>query len=182
MTISQADLAIIQDKLRPLISKREKAWQPLQGIGSFLSFQFGAKLPPKPIKSKILERIRKCRTSPLPDRGEWRLWIRRCAWRVEKNGKILAGAEDTDSKIEAALNFFDSKVLTSVDIIPPFLDTVFTFENSLKLRTFSRNSKEDDHWALFTPDGNVLSLGPGSNWSYYKSSEPRPDIYKATNT
>lgn len=174
MTLSQDDSVTIQEKLAPLILKKERVWQPMQTIGSFLTFQFGAKVPLDFIESKRLERLRKRRKSPLPDWGEWCLSIHRCAWRIEKDNEVLAGAEDTRPQIEAALQLLDRKVLISVEIMSLFLDTLFTFEDNLKLRTFSRNVKDGVHWKFFTPDDNVLSLGPASNWSYHKSYEPSP--------
>lgn len=171
----KTDSVTIQDKLAPLISEEEKIWQPKQGIGSFLTFELGAKATRKSAEIQCLKRAKKYRRHPLPDRGVWHFWIYMCAWRIEKNDKILAGAEDSRSRIGAALKSLDGQRLTSVNIVSPFLDTLFTFENSLKLRTFSRDSQEDgEHWMLFTPDDNVLALGPGASWSYHKSSEPRP--------
>ena len=167
MNFDTINRSVIQSKIAPLIGQR--AWQPNQGIGSFLTFEFGTKVPRKPIKSKLLKRIRK---GPQLDRGEWHLWIYMCEWRIEKGSEILAGSEDDHSKVEIALQSFNNKTLTSMEILSSFLDTLFIFEDEVNLRTFSRDSKECEHWMLFTPDENVLSLGPGSSWSYSKSSEP----------
>ena len=165
MTISQAELSEVQDKLTPLIGKR--AWQPNQGIGSFLTFEFGAKIPEKPVKSKLLQRIRK---DPWPDCGEWHLWIYMCAWRIERGNEVLASSEDDRSKIGTALQSLDDRILSSVKILSESLDTSFIFGNEIVLRTFSTELKGAVHWKLFTPDQNVLALGPGSSWSHAVSS------------
>ena len=162
----------IQEQLLPLIGKR--VWQPMQNSGSFLTFEFGAKVFPKSIKSKLLERIRGPR--PIPDRGEWHLWIYMCAWRIEKGSEVLAGSEDDRPKIKAALQFFENKAIFSVEILSRSLDTLFAFEDGLTLHTFSMYPEECKHWVLFTPGGNVLSLGPGSSWSYGKSNDPNPHL------
>jgi hypothetical protein len=60
--------------------------------------------------------------------------------------------------------------LQSIEIHPPIWDTVFTFENQVILKLFSIHSEEYEHWMLFAPDGNVLTLGPGSEWSYESST------------
>ncbi|WP_243147461.1 hypothetical protein [Scytonema sp. UIC 10036] len=60
-------------------------------------------------------------------------------------------------------------VLQSIDILPPAWDTIFKFENDVILRLFSVYSEDYEHWMLYTPDGNVLTVGPGASWSYESS-------------
>lgn len=60
--------------------------------------------------------------------------------------------------------------LQSIEIQAPIWDTVFTFENEIILKLFSIYSEEYEHWMLFVPDGNVLTLGLGSDWSYESST------------
>ena len=44
------------------------------------------------------------------------------------------------------------------------------FSEQVILRLFSIYSEEYEHWMLYTPDANVLCVGPGSSWSYESSS------------
>ncbi|WP_017659615.1 hypothetical protein [Baaleninema simplex] len=170
MALNKRDLDEIQKKLAPFLSKQEKLWQPWQGIGSFLTFNFGKKLPPEPIKSTRLKRIRK---TPLPDRGEWGLWIYMCGWRIEQGDRVLAGSNDDRSQIAFALQKLEGQIMTSVEISYPFGETIFIFDNEIILRTFPINYNECDDWMFFMPNGYVLSLGSNSSWSYHKSSEPK---------
>ncbi len=137
----------------------QKAWGISLGVGSFLTLEFGQIL----LSSDKHQRIH----------GEWHLWIYNCAWRLEEGDKVLAASEDERGKIEQAIQHLEGLVLQSVDLLPPVWDTVFTFEHQVILRLFSIHSEGYEHWMLYTPDGNVLSLGPGSHWSI-ESSEAIP--------
>jgi hypothetical protein len=57
--------------------------------------------------------------------------------------------------------------IDSIEILPVAGDTIIYFEEELVLRIFSIYSSESRLWMLFAPDGNVLSIYPGTNW-YYK--------------
>jgi len=81
--------------------------------------------------------------------------------------------------LEIAVKRMDGLALLRVDIRHPMLDTVFTFEQDVVLRLFAEYSSEMEHWMLVVPDGNVLTLGPGTMWSYHLGSEMRPLGYVA---
>ncbi len=129
-------------------------WNPRQGYGSFLTFEFGdARLD----------------ASGRPHRGSWHLWIQMAAWRIEDGSAMLAGCEDTPELIADALAVIDGRELTSVTTAGPALDTVFSFSD-VHLRTFaltSRASEEEslDSWWLFRPDGLVLAVTTGGTWT-----------------
>lgn len=93
---------------------------------------------------------------------------------------MLVACEDSRSKIALELQKIEGMNLKSVKFIPPLWDTLFTFDNQLALRTFSLYSDPSDpeeegaeDWMLFMPDGNVLAVGPGSQWCCEKSSKSR---------
>ncbi|BAZ14456.1 hypothetical protein NIES4071_63000 [Calothrix sp. NIES-4071] len=136
----------------------QKAWGVSLGVGSFLTLEFGQPLSNTNGHQHV--------------HGEWHLWIYNCVWRLEEAGKVLAASEDERNKIESAIVRLEGLSLQSIDLQPPIWDTVFTFENQVILRLFSIYSEDYEHWMLYTPDGNVLSLGPGSNWSYDSEAIP----------
>lgn len=143
----------IKSKFNSLLG--QKAWNVSLGVGSFLTLEFGKPLPKK--HGTVY--------------GEWHLWIYCCVWRLEEAGKVLVASEDDRSKIQSAIVCLEGLSLQSIEIHPPIWDTVFTFENQVILRLFSIHSEEYEHWMLFVPDGNVLTLGPGSDWSYESSTD-----------
>lgn len=142
----------VQVKINPLLGQR--AWGVSLGVGSFLTLEFGKPLP--------------LRENQRPH-GEWHLWIYYCAWRLEKEDKILSASEDDRYKIEAAVQHLEGLSLQSIELFPPAGDAVFMFEQQIVLRVFAIYSEEYEHWLLYEPDGNVLSVGPGSDWSYQNS-------------
>lgn len=160
MTITETDLSAVQAAIAPLLG--QKPWRASLGHGSFITLDFGQKLPP----------IRKFSPSgkPLSDRGEWHLWIYMCAWRLENNGEVLACCEDPRPKMEAAVQFIQGVTLESVELMRPLWDTTFFFARGITLRTFSIYSEECEHWQLFMSNGNVLVIGPGSDWSCVSAS------------
>ncbi len=142
----------IKSKFSKLLG--QKAWDAFLGVGSFLTLEFGKPLPEK--HGTIY--------------GEWHLWIYCCVWRLEEAGKVLVASEDERSKIQSAIVLLEGLALQSIEIQPTIWDTVFTFENEVTLKLFSIHSEEYEHWMLFVPDGNVLTLGSSSEWSYESST------------
>jgi hypothetical protein len=140
------------DEVKPKIDSLlgQKAWGACLGAGSFLTLEFGQPL------SKVNEEVH----------GEWHLRTYNCVWRLEEADKVLTTSEDDRSKIESAIIRLDGLLLQSIDIKPPLWDTVFRFDNQIILKLFSIYSEDYEHWVLYTPDGGILSFGPGANWSY----------------
>ncbi|HEY9639051.1 MAG TPA: hypothetical protein V6C57_01130 [Coleofasciculaceae cyanobacterium] len=135
----------------------EKVWEPKLGHGSFITLEFGKALPSKEVRGRTYTH------------GEWHLWIYMCVWRLEKGREVLATSEDSHSKIESAIQCLDGLALSSVELTSPNWETIFRFEQEIVIRTFSAypNDEEDEaYWMLFTPSGNVLSVGSGEKWIY----------------
>lgn len=129
-------------------------WNPRQGHGSFLTFEFGDQ---------------RLDASGHFVRGAWHLWIQWAAWRIEDASTVLAGCEDAREVIADALAVVDGRELTSIITTGPALDTVFSFSD-VHLRTFglwSRASEDDriDNWWLFRPDDHVLAVTRDGTWT-----------------
>jgi hypothetical protein len=155
MCIAELDIQRIQAKLEPLLGNR--AWGVSLGVGSFITLEFGAV-----IQDKVPE-------SP---RGEWHLWVTYSAWYLEKNGEVLSASEDPRPRLRSAVQAMENRMLRSVEITCPALETVFCFDEALSLHLFPVYSQDYEHWLLYAPDGNVLTVGPGIEWSYSSASEP----------
>jgi hypothetical protein len=153
--ITLLDIEDIRQKIAPLIGLQ--SWGGTLGYGSFITIEFGKTLPLSHEKEKL--------------HGEWYLWIYCCAWFLEKNGGFLAGCEDERSDLATIIPQINGGILLSVEIIPPAFETKFRFDNGFILHTFPIYSTESKHWLLYTPDGNVLVIGPGSSWSYHRASQ-----------
>jgi hypothetical protein len=118
--------------------------------------EFGSPIPPLNQKGRV--------------HGEWHLWIYDCAWRLDEGNTVLVASEDERSKIERAIQCIEGRILTSVVVVPPALETSFDFENKIVLHLFPIYTENVEHWMLFTPEKKVLVIGPGTNWSYDESS------------
>jgi hypothetical protein len=79
---------------------------------------------------------------------------------------------DPRPKLRASVESLNGLALMSIEVLSAALDTAFTFEGDLVLRLFPIYSEEHEHWKLFTPDGNVLILGPDATWSYQSADRP----------
>jgi hypothetical protein len=156
MSITEIEISKIQQKIATLIGL--KAWGVSLGTGSFITLEFGDALSPDKDTGR--------------QHGEWHLWIYCSTWRLEKENVILAGSEDSRLILDDAIKQLEGVVLRSVNIAAPAFDTVFEFEESMRLCVFPVSFHDDaEHWMLYTPDGSVLTLGPGISWSYKKPSE-----------
>jgi hypothetical protein len=149
------------DGLRSIVAPLlgESAWGASVGVGSFVTVEFG--------RPKVGDNV-EGRTH-----GEWHLWALYCAWLLEAGGQLAAASEDPRPKMEAAIRTLDGHRLRSVDVAVPSLESVFRFDGGLVLRLFPLYSEDYEHWMLYTPDGHVLVVGPGSRWSHKSASEPR---------
>ncbi len=131
------------------------------GYGSFLTMDFGRQI-------QVITRTK--RGEKLSTRGEWHIWIYMCSWRIDKNKTPLVGSNDSREKIELALQKANNKKLLKYEILNDSLDAIFHFENKVTLSLFNTNTEEGEHWLLFTPDKNVLTIGPSNSISYGPSS------------
>lgn len=156
MVSFQKNIADIQAKLQGVIG--EKAWGVEHGIGTFVTIEFGQRMPAKYPRGK--------------SHGEWHLWVYGGAWRLEKGEQVVVASEDDQAKIEKEIRCIEGCVLQSFEVVTPALDALLTFEQEIVLRIFSIYSEETedrgmDNWKLFTPDaGNVITVHPGGKWSY----------------
>jgi hypothetical protein len=101
-------------------------------------------------------------------RGEWRLSLYMCSWRIDKNDKPLAGSFDSKKHVKKYLKLLKGKKLIKCEILNKFLDTKFYFEDSLSIFLFSccTDSDKYEHWSLLTPDRTILVIGPANNITY----------------
>lgn len=152
----QKDIIEIQEKLQGVIGK--KAWGVKRGVGSFITIEFGTKMPSKTPKGG--------------SHGEWHLWVYGGEWRLENEEHVVVASEDDPKKIEIEIQCLEGCTLQSFEIMTPALDAILTFDQKIILRIFGIYSEETedrgmDSWLLYTPDaGNVITVHPGGKWSY----------------
>jgi len=150
MSVTEHDLSEIEGKISSLLGKQ--AWGAQLGVGSFITIEFGDSQPPSSMGE--------------PPHGAWHLWVYCCAWRLETQEEVVAASEDPRPKLEVAVQRLNDRTLRAVEVQRPALETTFIFEDGLILRLFPIFSEDFEHWMLYDPTGNVLTVGPGTEWSY----------------
>lgn len=136
----------------------QTAWGATLGVGSFLTAEFGKAVPAQKPRGR--------------EHGEWHLWITYAAWRIEQAGNTLAASEDERSRLTTAVEHLNGLAIRSIEVVSPALDTLFTFDQDIVIRVFPVYSEQYEHWQLFVPNGNVLTIGPGAGRSYQSASLP----------
>lgn len=147
------DSTRIRALIAPLLGR--VAWDVALGYSTFITLEFGE---PREVDGHT--------------HGAWHIWVYGADWRLEEHDRILAGSSDDREKQAAAVKRLEGLALQAIDVLPPALDTVLTFDDGVTLRLFATYSADMDHWMLFMPNGHVLTLGPGTSWSYRPGSEP----------
>lgn len=145
--------AEIRKILYPILGK--KAWGAAIGVGSFLTIEFGGPIQ-KEVKSDRLH-------------GEWNVWLYGCGWRIEQGDTILVGSEDQSEKIASVIEVINGLRLLDVTLNGPAYDTIFIFENDVRISTFQIYTEEMESWYFYLPDHFVLIIGPGSSYEYKRS-------------
>ncbi len=155
MSMNDSGLQQVKVKIEALLGK--SAWQVSLGVGSFITFEFGAVIANEKI--------------PQRPHGEWHLWITHCAWCLQEGETFVAGSEDPRSELQQAVKRLMNRELRTVELTPIW-ETKFVFSDDVVLHLLPVHSSEYEHWMLYTPDGNVLCVGPGSSWSYTSARQP----------
>ena len=125
-------------------------WRVRLGQGNFVAMDFGRVL-----------------TGPdeRTERGEWHLWVYGAAWRIDSAEDVVAGSEDSREAMSAGLASLEGAILRSVSVAVPSLGVDLDFDEAT-FRVFPVTAREDEHWMLFTPSGDVLVAGPGATWRW----------------
>jgi hypothetical protein len=153
MKLTDKDKNAILTILNPL--QGLKPWNVKLGIGTFITLDFGE---PQEKYGHIY--------------GEWYLWVYGCFWRLETHETTLATAEDSRETMETQIKHMENRTLIGISVSAT-LDTTLEFEDGLFLKLLPDTEFLDDpeywglwYWLLFTPNGKILQVYPGSHWSY----------------
>src|SRR5262245_52810469 len=56
---------------------------------------------------------------PARGEGEWYLWVYQCAWRLERNGAVVAGSEDDRDVLRDAIDRLTFARVARLELAPP---------------------------------------------------------------
>lgn len=140
----------------------EVCWKTTLGYGEELTLHFGKQIP---------------YTHPsMADKykGTWILGTCGTAWQIDKPSGATITSSDRLDHLKQEIHQLESNVLRSLRIGYPVLNLVLNFsQGSLLTITPSVHDDEFDlpYWELFTPDHQVLKVGPKSSWSLIQSDQ-----------
>ncbi|MCF7806212.1 MAG: hypothetical protein K9M07_05805 [Simkaniaceae bacterium] len=117
----------------------------VNGHGSFLMIDFGEKIDIQYSDQSI------------ETRAPWILWLYMCSWRITRGAHYLVGSGDKQTKIRKHIPFLVDKKLINSSVNLQSLDLQLTFENDIKIETFSK-VQSGDQWKLYRPDGLTFSI------------------------
>ncbi|NJP12577.1 MAG: hypothetical protein HC866_26500, partial [Leptolyngbyaceae cyanobacterium RU_5_1] len=108
------------------------------------------------------------------EKGAWILGTRGTAWQLEQpTGTILLS--DAESKIlRTSIQQLEGHALTSLSVDYPALSLMLSFSENYRLTVTPFNSDDDfdlPYWELFTPEHQVLQVGPRARWSLMQSNQ-----------
>jgi hypothetical protein len=138
----------IQELLQVLVGRRP--WDvSTSKIGSFLTFEFGSRLPPK--------------RPNLKPYGEWHLWVYCCHWNVSLNDTIILNQGFSRILKSSIIDKLENRCVLSVDFDIKTFITTFVFEGGYIMRLIPNKDNLID-WIFFTPEF-VFTLKPNKTWS-----------------
>lgn len=150
MTVTREDLKAIEQYVRALAGQRVRGG--IFAADDTLRIDFS----PAP----------KSHEGDIAERWLWRLWVLDAMWRLQTVTDALVGSGDPRSKREEVLQLLNGCVVRAVEVLPPGFESIFMFECGLFLHLFPVHTRNYRHWALLTPDGYALEIGPGTTWTY----------------
>lgn len=158
MNLQKSDLVELHKHVAPIIGN--PAWGTKQGIGSFLTFEFGH--PELIIKERHSEKIGLSRSAYV--QGEWHVWIYCCAWRFSSHGDQIAGSENNNNQISRAASMLDGQKLMNVSLVPEKGRSTFKFDlGGLLERWPAGNDTTEEQWFIYGPE-NVFAYRADGNY------------------
>jgi hypothetical protein len=151
-------------------------WGVKQGIGSFLTFEFGK--PHLVIREPIVaspgasKKVREGLARRGANvHGDWHLWIYCCDWEVLFREKRVAHSESSDKLIACAAAFMNGQKLVRFSLAPHGVRCTFEFDLGGLVKT-RPNSRTHEQWLLYEPKGKVLVLRADGRYAHHGSRRP----------
>lgn len=151
-------------------------WGVKNTVGSAICFDFGK--PHLEIREPIVagpkasRRVREILASRhVIVHGEWHLLIWLCDWEIFQKGKRL-GSHWARSTMNRVVLSLDGQKLVRFSISARGTRCRFEFDLGGELVTTGLRDPEHDHWQLFEPSGQVLTLRGDGKFSYCRKDRP----------
>lgn len=135
----------------------EICWKAALSYGDELTLHFGEQIPY--LQPSMAGR----------KKGAWILGTRGTAWQLDQPvGTTINAEADLLSILKREVRQLEGSILQSLDIGYPVLSLSLNFSQGSQL-TITPSIRDDEfdlpYWELFTPDCQVLKVGPKTSWS-----------------
>lgn len=140
----------------PLIG--QYAWGSRQGVGSFLTIEFGQPhlFVREALPSASTARLRKRGVQSV---GQWHLWVLYCSWSVmAPHVQVCSPDWEDKARVEEALFMIDGQKLLGVRHDTESRVTNVEFEGEVELSLGPLPDAADDQWRIYEFQGRVLSF------------------------
>jgi hypothetical protein len=135
----------VRQYFEPLVHARP--WKARLGYGSFLTFEFGRRVK----KNGFVH-------------GEWHLWIYLSNWVLFHGRRKLADSDSDRRVISVSVRRLEGVPLSGVQFDAKQSKTTFVFDDFRLVVSpadyLDDTDKRDHYWLLFTPNNDVLTVGP----------------------
>jgi len=103
-------------------------------------------------------------------RGRWHLVLQSCAWRIEREGRLIAGSGDDRDLLANRVALLNGRALTGFELVDR-VDARLRFEGDVVVRLFAQVSEDSEHWLLALPGGETLCTGPEASVGFRESDD-----------
>lgn len=156
---------ILDEVINPILGK--PAWNVQNGIGSFLTFEFGEPhlfiQEPREARSSASRKVKRHMTRRwIRVQGAWHLWVQNGNWRAFSSGKMIGDSNSSKRILKKVAYEFDGQALIQANVTEQ-AQTIFEFDLGGKFEIFPGTPDEklpemNNLWSLFELSGKVFTL------------------------
>jgi hypothetical protein len=151
-------MSIINTAFKPIYGKQ--CWNVKNGIGSFLTFEFGDphfKVIREPYHTKNPKLKRNAARRIVRIYGDWSLWIQYCDWDFFRDDLLIGHSESSKKELRQIAWDLEGQAICKVTVKSTGA-SVFEFDLGGRLEThpYSKDTEDPElyeQWILFEPSG-----------------------------
>jgi hypothetical protein len=142
MIYTEAEIAAIQEKIKPILGK--EMWLFQISPEGYLTLGSGMAVIP-------------ATGTPF---AEYQLQIGYCVWRLETFDAVLTSSERDWEAIIAEIEQLKRHRLHKIEVFLPALETTITFDQDIRFKLFPIYSENEFVWRLYHRGEVILSVEP----------------------
>jgi hypothetical protein len=173
-------MSIFDTIFQPIYGKY--CWNVANGIGSFLTFEFGEphfKVVKEPSVSKRPKNSRHAARRIVAIRGDWHLWIMYCDWCFYHNNTLIGDSESLKKELKQIALDLNGQALCKVNVNVKGLGiSIFEFDLGARIETrpysqINGESEPEDLWLLYQPSGMVFTFRSDGKFNHSMGNQTK---------